>query len=39
MNLKEQFNGIQHIGIRPMILKQPLIFYKALGFENCFFVQ
>ena len=36
MNLKEQFNGIQHIGIRPMILKQPLIFIRLWDLKLLF---
>ena len=36
MNLKEQFNGIQHIGIPTNDIEATIDFYKALGFEIAF---
>ena len=34
MNLKEQFNGIQHIGIPTNDIEATIDFYKALGIER-----
>ena len=34
MNLKEQMNGIQHIGIPTDKYSETLDFYKSLGFED-----
>ena len=36
MNLKEQFNGIQHIGIPTNDIEATIDFYKAIGFEIAF---
>ena len=36
MNLKEQLNGIQHIGIPTNDIEATIDFYKALGFEIAF---
>ena len=33
MNLKEQFNGIQHIGIPTNDIEATIVVYKALVFE------
>ena len=34
MNLKEQLNGIQHIGIPTNDIEATVRFYEALGFET-----
>lgn len=36
MNLKEQMNGIQHIGIPTNDIETTVNFYKKLGFEIAF---
>ena len=36
MNLKEQLNGIQHIGIPTNDIEATIDFYEALGFEIAF---
>ena len=36
MDLKEQLNGIQHIGIPTNDIEATIDFYKALGFEIAF---
>ena len=36
MDLKEQLNGIQHIGIPTNDIEATIDFYQALGFEIAF---
>ena len=36
VNLKEQFNGIQHIGIPTNDIEATIDFYKALGLKLLF---
>ena len=36
MNLKEQLNGIQHIGIPTNDIEATIDFYEVLGFEIAF---
>ena len=36
MNLKEQMNGVPHVGIPTNDIETTIKFYKALGFEVAF---
>ena len=36
MNLKEQMNGVQHVGVPTNDIEKTIEFYEALGFEIAF---
>ena len=36
MNLKDQMNGIQHVGVPTNDIETTIKFYEALGFEIAF---
>ena len=36
MSLKEQINGLQHIGVPTKNMEETIAFYEKLGFETAF---
>ena len=36
MSLKEQINGLQHIGVPARNMEETITFYEKLGFETAF---
>ena len=36
MNLKDQMNGVQHVGVPTNDIETTIKFYEALGFEIAF---
>lgn len=36
MSLKEQINGLQHIGVPTKNMEETIVFYEKLGFETAF---